>query len=111
MSRAEIKGIDEELIKNIIAGNDSLPDQELIAEVKSKKKKDYSMFLDIAPFESRHSVYISAAMFDKISLLTRLLGNKLTIGMFVNNILKQHFEQHEGEINTIISQQIKKLKP
>ena len=111
MSKAEIKGIDEELIKNIIAGNDSLPEQELITEVKSKEKKDYSMFLDIVPFESRHSVYISTVMYDKISLLIRLLGNKLTIGMLVNNILKQHFEQHEDEINTIINQQLKKLKP
>lgn len=103
------KEIDELILKGMIAGD--LPEQaEPISEVKPKKK-DYSMFLDITPFETRHGVYISAPMFDKISLLTRLLGNKLTIGMFINNILKQHFEQHEDEINTIINQQIKKLKP
>lgn len=110
MSRADKNAIDEELIKNIIAGNDSFPEQQVqLTEVKPKKKKDYSIFLVHDPFPNRHSVYISAAIFERISLLTRLLGSKLTVGIFINNVMRHHFEQYENEINTIINQQITKL--
>ena len=103
--------IDELLLKNMIAGDITEETTGQLTEVKPKKKRDYSVFLEVVSFDSRHSVYISGDMYERISLIIRLMGNKLTIGIFINNILKNHFLQYGGEINAIINQQISKLKP
>ena len=111
--KTEINRIDEELIKNIIAGDDpSEQGVEQNAGTKAKRKKDYhSVFLEINPLSERHSIYISNGIYNKISILIRLLGNKLTIGGYVDNVLKQHLEQYSSEISEIINQQISQLKP
>ena len=109
MSKDEIN---ELLLKKMIAGEDVSEQKEKEIDVKSRRKKDYSStFLMINSLSERHGVYISMNNYLRVSAFIRLLGTKLTLGGFIDNILNVHFEQFGDEISKMIEQQISKLKP
>ena len=104
--------INELILKQMIAGESEFElNVEKEKEVKSRRKKDYtSTFLTISKLQDRHGVYISMVNYERISTFIRLLGNGVTIGGFVDNVLNTHFEQFQKEISEIINNKISNFK-
>jgi len=62
-------------------------------------------FLQTNRMKKRECVYISHATHSKIVKLTKALdGTTITIGGYIDNVLKDHLENHKDEINSIYNQ-------
>lgn len=57
----------------------------------------------------RHPLYVSRNTHEKLMrIVTVIGGRKATTSSYVENILLQHFEQHQEEINTLYESQFQK---
>lgn len=67
-------------------------------------------FLQPGELKARQCVYISIDTKETISYIVRMLGDrKLSIGTYVDNIFKQHFQDHKDEINGLCSKLTDKI--
>lgn len=110
-----MKEIDENILKDLIAGKarDEEQEEEKVETqiTRSRKKKnDYiSLFFKSNLIKERRSIYISKENFERISVLTRLTN--FSMSGYIDNVIAQHLEQFETEISNTIQEQILKLKP
>jgi hypothetical protein len=59
-------------------------------------------FLQARELKTRQCVYISRDMQETIAGIVRRLGQKgLSIGTYIDTILRQHFQEHKEEINEL----------
>lgn len=61
---------------------------------KGKGGKPITAFLQPAEIKTRQCIYISREIHEKIATSTSRLGNGLSIGKFVDNVLRDHFRQY-----------------
>lgn len=74
---------------------DNLPEKTGYAPRKDKGcNKPIAAFLQASEIKTRQCIYISREIHEKVALVANRLGNGLSIGKFVDNILREHFRQY-----------------
>ena len=67
----------------------------------SRKGKDgvkpISTFLQASEIKTRQCIYISREIHEKVAIVASRMGNGLSIGKFVDNILRDHFRQYGAQ--------------
>ena len=58
------------------------------------RDKPLSTFLQASEIKTRQCIYISREIHEKVAIVTSRMGNGLSIGKFVDNILRDHFRQY-----------------
>lgn len=61
-----------------------------------------SVFLKPKELKSRQSVYISGDLHEKvIAIVNEIAVKGMTVGAFIDTVLRQHLEEHKDEINNL----------
>ncbi|NMW40609.1 DUF3408 domain-containing protein [Phocaeicola vulgatus] len=70
--------------------------QEMTCNVSRKGKggKPTAAFLQASEINTRQCIYISREVHEKVAIVAKRLGNGLSIGKFVDNVLRDHFRQY-----------------
>lgn len=135
MAKKEEKPIDEDFLKGLIAQN-AFPSKAIMVQEKepespeadqedlpdkpkeeSKRKKgkmpDYeNCFFQPTPSQARDgkSITIRKEFHERISLIVRVIGkDKISLFDYVDNVLAQHFEAYQDEINELYRKNTDKL--
>lgn len=135
MAKRPTVEVDEDYLKEIMAGGVSRPvkeppkpvkespmeeEKETAIPVESKepvktgrKKReaqDYeTIFLERKASVARRQIYISAELYDKITgFLPVIAGHGFGITSYVNNILTHHLELYKDDINELYERKSKK---
>ena len=58
------------------------------------RDKPLSTFLQASEIKTRQCIYISREIHEKVTIVASRMGNGLSIGKFVDNILRDHFRQY-----------------
>ena len=67
-------------------------------------------FLTPYKCEGRQGVYIDKELHQKISVIVGIVGKRqLTVGNYIDNVLKEHFEKHSEEVKTYLQKSYNKL--
>lgn len=67
-------------------------------------------FLTPYKCEGRQGVYIDKELHQKISVIVGIAGKRqLTVGNYIDNVLKEHFEKHEDEVKTYLQKSYNKI--
>lgn len=61
---------------------------------KGKGSKPIAAFLQSSEIKTRQCIYISREVHEKVAIVANRLGNGLSIGKFVDNVLRDHFRQY-----------------
>ena len=56
--------------------------------------KPLSVFLEASEINTRQCIYISREVHEKVAVVASRMGKKLSIGKFVDNILRDHFREY-----------------
>jgi hypothetical protein len=75
---------------------------------KSGKGWDYGRFLVATDSKKKAHVYITDENHQKIKQVLSLFGNKLAIADYLDNLLAQHWEQYDPEIQERMQQMFSK---
>lgn len=59
--------------------------------------KPLSVFLEVSEINTRQCIYISREVHEKVAVVASRMGKKLSIGKFVDNILRDHFRQYGAQ--------------
>ena len=59
--------------------------------------KPISTFLQASEIKTRQCIYISREIHEKVAIVASRMGNGLSIGKFVDNILRDHFRQYGAQ--------------
>lgn len=60
--------------------------------------------------EGRQGVYIDKELHQKISVIVGIAGKRqLTVGNYIDNVLKEHFEKHADEVKTYLQKSYNKI--
>lgn len=135
MAKRPTVDVDEDYLKEIMAGGVSRPAKEppkpveeppveeeketaIPVEVKEPQKtgrkkreaQDYeTVFLERKASVARRQIYISAELYDKINgFLPVIAGHGFGITSYVNNILTHHQDQYKDDINELYERKSKK---
>ena len=58
----------------------------------------------------RQGVYIDKELHQKISVIVGIAGKRqLTVGNYIDNVLKEHFEKHSDEVKTYLQKSYNKI--
>lgn len=111
---ASLAGFGEEKtnkpISNVVEedNNENHTDSSIEADISipsSRKKQggNYkSLFLNSKELKNRQCVYIGADLHEKILAIVKEIADKnMTVGAFIDTILRQHLEDHKDEINNL----------
>lgn len=67
-------------------------------------------FLTPYKCEGRQGVYIDKELHQKISVIVGIAGKRqLTVGNYIDNVLKEHFEKHSEEVKTYLQKCYNKI--
>lgn len=67
-------------------------------------------FLTPYKCEGRQGVYIDKELHQKISVIVGIEGKRrLTVGNYIDNVLKEHFEKHADEVKTYLQKSYNKI--
>lgn len=67
-------------------------------------------FLTPYKCEGRQGVYIDKELHQKISVIVGIAGKRqLTVGNYIDNVLKEHFEKHSEEVKTYLQKSYNKI--
>lgn len=67
-------------------------------------------FLTPYKCESRQGVYIDRELHQKISVIVGIAGKRqLTVGNYIDNVLREHFEKHSDEVKTYCQKSYNKI--
>ena len=101
--KVNTEDIDEELLIASIGrrtqdGNES--------SRRKRQEEDYMMFLRRNELKTRQCVYISRDVHSKIlKIVNDIAGREITVGGYVDTVLRQHLEQHKEQINELYKKQ------
>ena len=59
--------------------------------------KPLSVFLEASEINTRQCIYISREVHEKVAVVASRMGKKLSIGKFVDNILRDHFREYGAQ--------------
>lgn len=67
-------------------------------------------FLTPYKCDGRQGVYIDKVLHQKISVIVGIAGKRqLTVGNYIDNVLKEHFEKHADEVKTYLQKSYNKI--
>lgn len=67
-------------------------------------------FLTPYKCESRQGVYIDRELHQKISVIVGIAGKRqLTVGNYIDNVLREHFEKHSDEVKAYCQKSYNKI--
>lgn len=67
-------------------------------------------FLTPYKCEGRQGVYIDKELHQKISVIVGIAGKRqLTVGNYIDNVLKEHFDKHADEVKTYLQKSYNKI--
>lgn len=106
----------------IEATNVAVDEAEALNETELPEEKPLPKFLKTAltdfirrfltPYkcESRQGVYIDRELHQKISVIVGIAGKRqLTVGNYIDNVLREHFEKHSDEVKTYCQKSYNKI--
>ena len=104
--------VDEAYLRSLMAGVPS----EVVTEKPSPKTIRTALtdfirkFLTSYKCEGRQGVYIDKELHQKISVIVGIAGKRqLTVGNYIDNVLKEHFEKHSEEVKTYLQKSYNKI--
>lgn len=99
-----------------ISGADDTDCSEVITDRPSPKTIRTALADFIRKFlipykcEGRQGVYIDKELHQKISVIVGIAGKRqLTVGNYIDNVLKEHFEKHADEVKTYLQKSYNKI--
>lgn len=99
-----------------ISGADDTGCSELVTDKPSPKTIRTALadfirkFLTPYKCEGRQGVYIDKELHQKISVIVGIAGKRqLTVGNYIDNVLKEHFEKHVDEVKTYLQKSYNKI--
>lgn len=92
----DIKDVDENKIVK-------LERKENKNTTKLRSENNYSSaFLQPKELKTRQCVYISVDLHEMIlAIVKEIAGKNMTVGAFIDSVIRQHLEEHKMEINTL----------
>jgi hypothetical protein len=138
MAKRPTVEVDEEYLREVMAGGAVLPKREEPAKApvlpqtgqpvkeeekevttqtvetskpvrKRKETQDYEpVFLQRKAGVPRRQTYISAALYEKISRFLPVIANGLSVTAYIDNILTHHLEQYREDINELYERKSQK---
>ena len=99
-----------------ISGADDIGCSELVTDKPSPKTIRTALadfirkFLTPYKCDGRQGVYIDKELHQKISVIVGIAGKRqLTVGNYIDNVLKEHFEKHADEVKTYLQKSYNKI--
>lgn len=99
-----------------VSGADDTGHSEVVTEKSSPKTMRTALadfirkFLTPYKCEGRQGVYIDKELHQKISVIVGIAGKRqLTVGNYIDNVLKEHFEKHSDEVKTYLQKSYNKI--
>lgn len=99
-----------------VSGTDNTGCPETVTEKTSPKTIRTALadfirkFLTPYKCEGRQGVYIDKELHQKISVIVGIAGKRqLTVGNYIDNVLKEHFEKHSDEVKTYLQKSYNKI--
>lgn len=99
-----------------ISGADDTDCSEVVTDRPSPKTIRTALadfirkFLTPYKCEGRQGVYIDKELHQKISVIVGIAGKRqLTVGNYIDNVLKEHFEKHADEVKTYLQKSYNKI--
>lgn len=88
-----------------------LPEERLLPKSLKTALTDFiRRFLTPYKCESRQGVYIDRELHQKISVIVGIAGKRqLTVGNYIDNVLREHFEKHSDEVKTYCQKSYNKI--
>lgn len=102
---------------NVAVDEAEAPNETELPEEKSLPKSLKTALTDfirrfLTPYkcESRQGVYIDRELHQKISVIVGIAGKRqLTVGNYIDNVLREHFEKHSDEVKTYCQKSYNKI--
>ena len=90
-----------------------LPEVAITTEKPRRKKEVKSEYVERyferVDFSDRQLVYITRETHQRLTDIVNVIGGKQgTIGGYIENIIRDHFENHKEEVNTIYASRFRK---
>ncbi|MDC2164113.1 DUF3408 domain-containing protein [Bacteroides thetaiotaomicron] len=99
-----------------VSGTDDTGCSETVTEKPSPKTIRTALadfirkYLTPYKCEGRQGVYIDKELHQKISVIVGIAGKRqLTVGNYIDNVLKEHFEKHADEVKTYLQKSYNKI--
>lgn len=88
-----------------------LPEEKPLPKFLKTALTDFiRRFLTPYKCESRQGVYIDRELHQKISVIVGIAGKRqLTVGNYIDNVLREHFEKHSDEVKTYCQKSYNKI--
>lgn len=117
-----VNSVDETVVNDVnetvrdISGADDTNCSEVVTDRPSPKTIRTTLadfirkFLTPYKCEGRQGVYIDKELHQKISVIVGIAGKRqLTVGNYIDNVLKEHFEKHADEVKTYLQKSYNKI--
>lgn len=117
-----VNSVDETAVNDVnetvqdISGADDTNCSEVVTDRPSPKTIHTALadfirkFLTPYKCEGRQGVYIDKELHQKISVIVGIAGKRqLTVGNYIDNVLKKHFEKHADEVKTYLQKSYNKI--
>lgn len=89
---------------------DSMDEKPVPKSLKTALTDFIRRFLTPYKCESRQGVYIDRELHQKISVIVGIAGKRqLTVGNYIDNVLREHFEKHSDEVKTYCQKSYNKI--
>lgn len=89
---------------------DSMDEKPVPKSFKTTLTDFIRRFLTPYKCESRQGVYIDRELHQKISVIVGIAGKRqLTVGNYIDNVLREHFEKHSDEVKTYCQKSYNKI--
>ena len=88
----------------------SMPEKAASKTLKAAQTEFMRRFLTPYKCEGRQGVYIDKELHRKISVIVGIAGKRqLTVGNYIDNVLREHFEKHSDEVKTYCQKSYNKI--
>ncbi len=100
--------MDEAYLRSLMAG--SPPEKTASQTLKAAQAEFMRRFLTPYKCEGRQGVYIDKELHRKISVIVGIAGKRqLTVGNYIDNVLREHFEKHSDEVKAYCQKSYNKI--
>lgn len=89
---------------------EEVPEKAASKTLKAALAEFMRRFLTPYKCEGRQSVYIDKELHQKISVIVGIAGKRqLTVGNYIDNVLREHFEKHSDEVKAYCQKSYNKI--
>ena len=89
---------------------EEMPEKTASQTLKAAQAEFMRRFLTPYKCEGRQGVYIDKELHRKISVIVGIAGKRqLTVGNYIDNVLREHFEKHSDEVKAYCQKSYNKI--